>query len=145
MSRVIFEDLPSTNTPLNSDNLNNNFGELYNDMYFKSNDVEDISNYITGGLLTSGATKLILTIPVSKSMKNISSIEITRGLGYIRKVTGGYFLQAVDLTNIPDCTVECTKISDCLVRVVIQKSTAFDETNNTPTANELTNLRLKFN
>ena len=51
MAMVTFEDLPSTNTPLNATNLNNNFSEILNlicpvgkvEVFFDNN---DHSNYL---------------------------------------------------------------------------------------------------
>lgn len=51
MALIIFEDLPSKNTPINSDNLNNNFNEVFNLVYpvgrgFIDFTNTDYSNYL---------------------------------------------------------------------------------------------------
>lgn len=47
---ITFEDLPSTKTPLNANNLNNNFKELQNQIpkKIKCNDEEDAINKSKG-------------------------------------------------------------------------------------------------
>lgn len=42
MSLVTFEDLPSTNTPINSNNLNNNFDEL-NNKHIRYTEIRNLS------------------------------------------------------------------------------------------------------
>jgi len=58
MALITFEDLPSTNTPINASNLNNNFSEL------------------TPVLLHSGASQ---NVTLSDDISNYKYIEITYG------------------------------------------------------------------
>lgn len=66
-----------------------------NNMYYKSGDVISSSNAFAdglyfGGFITSNKKDFLGAIILPKSLANISSVNITKLIGYLRTGTGGY-------------------------------------------------------
>lgn len=81
MALVVFEDLPSTNTPLNAQNLNNNFNEL--------------ASGITGTQTTSETITLLTTGWVENSSTGYYEYTVTD-----TDVTANYLINGyMDLEN----------------------------------------------
>ena len=108
--------------------------------------------YFGGGYLTSSKEKVQFTIPVDKSLANISTITVKALKGNFRSVAGGYigasseFVSGgYDYYSDSNYTFEVIKCSDNLVSILVQKSSDYDATNNTPVAIEINELSLEFN
>lgn len=120
------------------------------DVRYKAGDtftVADVSAAIPGYITTSGKA-IHLSVPVDKSMANISSVSVTALKGYIRHAGGGY-VDASGATNIDwkgsSYTVAADKASPNLVHISITKTTAFTNvTNNTPVVYQPSALTLSF-
>lgn len=99
-------------------------------------DTYGITGWFTAaGHLTSSATTIQfwfpIPIPINATNFNLSSLRVTA-----RKASGGYLLNDVTVTGDSTYTVTCAVINNGL-RFSIAKSTAFDETNNTPVTVQL--------
>lgn len=71
---VVFEDLPSTNTPINADNLNENFGAVNNiGTIIYSGDISSTGNY---NFTSSGANYRFLIIELSTATSSVRSFVI---------------------------------------------------------------------
>lgn len=66
---IVFENKPSTKTPINKDNLNANFSEL-------KSDVENINNSLTSEILYEDSIGTTGSINFSKSLTNYKYIDI---------------------------------------------------------------------
>ena len=91
---------------------------------------------VYSGVVTSSSKRLWVTVPVDKSMENITTITVTRMAGGVRTTSGNYLDGGSDstqwLTNSA-YTITASKVTDRLVKVVVDKSSAFTNvTNNTP-------------
>lgn len=69
MALIQFEDLPSTNTPLNASNLNNNFSEL-------NGNINDLSALVTDNTPTAIANSSITTNLTGASLSQNHSFKI---------------------------------------------------------------------
>lgn len=79
MALVTFEDLPSTNTPINASNLNNNFNELKTQSIYSTNETP-IGIWINGETLyrktiDCGALVANSTKTVDTGLSNVTYID----------------------------------------------------------------------
>ena len=72
MALIEFEDLPDTSTPVNANNLNNNFDEL-------SDNINDLSENVKGTVLYNNSSGSNGQITLSDSVANYDYIEIFYG------------------------------------------------------------------
>lgn len=144
---IVFENKPSTKTPVNDKNLNANFNELLDDIYYKDGDTYGTkgSSYLyLGSMLSSGGKRIYATIFTNKSLKKIKTITVNNYNISARKVTGGYLVNELGPQTIDgSCTAQV--VGDNAISIFWNFNTAFEETNNTPVGLTLGSLSLTFN
>lgn len=153
MQKINFENYPSTNSPINATNLNtiqtnveNEFLVEDDKIYYKDGDTfSPINNGIVcAGFLTTSKQDVFFSMPVNKSMKNISSVTINRLQATIRHADGGYIANNVQLSTLG--TLSIAKSSDYFVTIKLILSTASQYTNNsTLSVLVQANTQLTFN
>lgn len=84
MALIEFKNLPDTSTPLNAENLNNNFNELENKMNTINNALEKINNDLNNYIIYEKLTKPNLPTPITiNSNNNVSGVQFpTQKDGY---------------------------------------------------------------
>lgn len=119
-------------------------------LFYKSGDKLTIDGTGTGGApftgyVTSSTTVLRFMVPVGKSLANITTITCNDCTGGIRGISG-YVDGSRDSTNwTSGYTIICTKATDHIVQVQIEKSSAFSNVkNNTPIAYAAASFELEF-
>ena len=139
MEKITFKNFPYKTTPLNDANLNQlqtNVENALEDLYYKSGDVFKFTNRVPlVALVTSGTTRLYISIPVEKSLANINSIVCNSFQAEIRGLTGYLNSESgfIEYVNREGYTITCEKGTDNIIRVLLDKSTAWTNTsNNTP-------------
>ena len=65
MALIEFENSPSTNTPINADNLNNNFGECYNIIESGSNSNGNYIKFSDGTMICYGRQAMTFSSTIS--------------------------------------------------------------------------------
>lgn len=104
-----------------------------NDYYYKSGDTVTNLVYWGGGLLTGGGKQIVFSIPLPKSLKNITTITCTALLTGFRKTAGGYMPSSGGngWNAKANGTVGISKLSDNLLEVSVTYA-SYGGTNNTP-------------
>lgn len=97
MALVVFEDLPSTNTPLNAQNLNNNFNELASGITETQTTSETITLLTTGWIqnATTGNYEYTVTdtdVTANYLINGYMDLENQNKMedGYIQSANGSY-------------------------------------------------------
>lgn len=97
MALVVFEDLPSTNTPLNAQNLNNNFNELASGITETQTTSETITLLTTGWEqnVTTGNYEYTVTdtdVTANYLINGYMDLENQNKMedGYIQSANGSY-------------------------------------------------------
>lgn len=97
MALVVFEDLPSTNTPLNAQNLNNNFNELASGITETKTTSETITLLTTGWVqnATTGNYEYTVTdtdVTANYLINGYMDLENQNKMedGYIQSANGSY-------------------------------------------------------
>lgn len=126
---IVFENKPSTKTPVNDKNLNANFKEIEDTLYYKDGDNYIIDNQCyTGGALTGSAKEIIFSLVVPKSLKKINKITIN-SLNIVGRITtGGYAING----TIDSSKVNAYKGADNIININVVLDTASNAPNNTP-------------
>ena len=157
MALIEFKNLPDTSTPLNAENLNNNFQELekinedlknelveqtkqieklQNDLYYKPGDTYSSNEYlICSGFITTGTTEVQINLRSPKSLKNIKTITITSLYLIIRGISGYLDNRASrdEYVGISGYSLNSVIADNYNIRISIIKNSAFTNvTNNTP-------------
>lgn len=142
---LIFENKPSTNTPINATNLNANFGELEDDLYYKAGDTYHIdSQYYTGGVLTGSAKTIIFSIVLPKMVTNISSVNISQIYLTVRGING-YLLNSSTLSDLnASGELSIVTIENNCLSIQYASNNAFETTNNTPVGVYLRDTIIQF-
>lgn len=120
---------------------------------YEKNDTFSLSeNYFGGGYVTSSAESIQFTIPVDKSLANITSISVSSLKANFRSIAGNYIggsnayiSGGYDYSGDGNYTIQAEKCSNNLVSIWVTKSSDYNVTNNTPVAIELAQLNLNFN
>lgn len=106
------------------------------EIYYRNNDTLSITSYTDlNGFITSSATSVSFSFYTPKSLANISSITVTAFTGTLRGVSGYLNSQSSAKNWLSDTnyTITATKMSDNMIRIVCDKSSAYTNvTNNTP-------------
>jgi len=92
------------------------------------------------GVITTGSTALWLSVPVDKSLENVSSISVTSLIGGARIASGGYvngYGDSTEWVGQTGLTFTAAKAGDRLVTVRVDSATDYTDgtnpvTNNTP-------------
>lgn len=147
LNLIEFKNKPDTSTPFNKTNVNYNFNELKNALYYKNGDTYETigSSYVyLGSMLSSGGTRIYATIFTSKSLKKIKTVTVNNYNVSARKVTGGYLINGgTPETFDGNCSAQV--VGENAISIFWTSNVAFDETNNTPIGLTLGNLKLTFN
>lgn len=105
---------------------------------------------MVSGMLTSSCKEVWFSIPTPKNMANVTPSVSVMGLN-IRVADGGYLLSSAyvaggyDVVGDSDITITAVKSTDNMITVELQKSTAWNGTNNTPVIIAIENLTIDFN
>lgn len=149
MDKINFENLPSTNTPINAENLNqmqdnveNAISELVDNLFYKSGELFEASNLICIGHLTSSSKQVVFSIPTEKKLDNINTISINSMVANIRHPDGGYIVNGNELTTIG--TVTATKGTNNIIRAVFSLTTASNLENNCPVSIDIRSSVIEF-
>lgn len=106
-----------------------------NDLYYKDGDTITLGDTNFSGHITGSTMKIWITVPVAKSMKNISKITCNN-LTVVMRGINGYLnsnSSSIDVANNDEYTITCFKETDNLMLVGIEKTAAFTNvSNNTP-------------
>lgn len=114
--------------------------------FYKANDTFSTLDLMPcAGYVTGSSKRIYLSVPVDKSMGNISSVAVNALSGTIRTPEGEYIGGSSSSVNwLTGNTVTAIKVSEYVVRVLIAFETAPTNTvNNTPISGTL-NVTLKF-
>ena len=119
--------------------------ELLNDyLFYKDGDTYTRTlDMVTGGYLTTAATRLYFTLTLPKRLDNIGSVTLDEFNVTARGISG-YLLSNVDLADF-DGTATVLISSENTITIALTQNTAFEGTNNTPVAFEINSLKLTFN
>ena len=146
--RLIFEDEDGVQLQLDSTGIftknGNSYNNLLEDFYYKANDVFAITQeYLhCAGILSSSQKGIYFTIPVDKSMKNVSTATINSCNVQIRGNTGGYIAQNVQLNTLG--TITTTIVSERNISVVVSMPNASSFANNSPIVVSIRSCRITF-
>ena len=145
-----WENLPSTNTPINETNLNKietGIKNIDDEIFYKSGDTYSAGYISLSGHITTGTTGVAITLFLPKRLDNITSITINtlkmeaRGIkGYLNSNAGSY-----DFLNDSNYTVNVTKRALNAVSIFIKKSSAFTNVDNNTPVNFTGDISLTFN
>lgn len=122
---------------------------LANEAFYASGDGLTLSLTAFAGIVTSSASKARITIPVAKSLANISTISVDVCKGGIRVPAGGYLDGVGDTTDWvgrSGITVSAEKEGDYYITLAIDKTSAFSNvSNNMPVVMYASEVTLSFN
>ena len=110
------------------------------DTYYKSGDTISTSSadmttvFFCSAIITNGGKSIQLSIPMPKSLKNITTATFTKFVGYLRKPEGGYILYETDFATATGYTLtaKINKTMNC-INVDILSANSIG-TNNIPLA-----------
>ena len=141
---IVFENKPSTKTPVNDKNLNANFDELLDDIYYKNGDILNITSVVyLNAQISGGSTQVLFTIPLPKRLTKIKSVTLNRYDITVRRVEGGYPLNRA--TSGVEIEVTPQQGLDNLLKVIVNKSDGLGTTNNSPCGVAIYGFELVFN
>lgn len=104
--------------------------------HYVAGDTLSITSYTDlNGFITSSATSVSFSLYTPKNLANITSITVTSFTGTLRGISGYLNNQTTAKNWLSDSnyTITATKMSDNMIRIVCDKSSAFTNvTNNTP-------------
>ena len=141
MELIEFQDLPNTDTPINAENLNNNFNEIIDALFYKDGDTFKIPNVCyLNGQISGGSTQVLFSIVTPKLLTKIKSVTVNSYSITVRKAEGGYALNQVT----SGITFLGVAQLDNLLRFIVTTPEAMDATNNTPCGIAIYGLDLTF-
>jgi hypothetical protein len=131
--------------PQNEDSLEvNGF-----DMFFHAGDGITLSDITAAGLITNSGRQILFSVTLPKFMVGVSPTLTAMRLN-IRITSGGYALSSSYATNGYDVladstiTVQTNARTPNIIDFVLDKTTAYNGTNNTPVAVRIHNITLSF-
>lgn len=132
------------NTCLDIENIYYNRNKLLDELFYKPNDTFTFRNgyYIAGGLVTGSTKEIRFELILPKSLKNIKQVIINSLVVDVRRVNGGYLFNNVDVAKTSGVSIGSSINSDSAVRIVLNSTTAYDTTNNTPCGVEIRSVNL---
>lgn len=116
----------------------------YDDLYYKDGDVFDAGLLMCTGVLTSGCTDILFTIPVDKRLDNINTIKADLTRCQIRHSDGGYIANNADLSTLGNIAIRKGAGGNTLY-ITLTLTTASTFTNNCPVAVYIINGTVTFN
>lgn len=123
--------------------------DVMHELFYRAGDTFTLTGYTPiHGFVTLGNKLVRLTIPLPKSLENISTITCTACTGGVRVTAGGYLNNGSDSSNwINDSTVTVTayKAGDKLIRLELSTSGTYSNvTNNAPVIMACNPVTLSF-
>ena len=120
-----------------------------NELYYNNRETQTIKNYDCGGYLTNGTKRIHFSLPMAKSMANVTPVIRTLKMNAWRSDGGytlasGYTTGGYDVIADANMTVSCSKGADNLLRIEVNKTSAFNGTNNTPIGVEINQCDVSF-
>ena len=119
--------------------------DILEDLFYKNNDTLEIT-YQTEvsflGYITGRAKDILFTVPVPKSLKNISQISVDKLEMNIRHVSGGYV--GGNNYDFKNYLSSIRKINDHNIDIHLVNSNGWGVTNNTPLSIQPTLFKLIF-
>lgn len=119
--------------------------------YYKAGDVFTNESYtVLPAIFSNGKTQILMSIPMPKSMKNVSNISVTKCLLSVRVPSGGYLPSAhFDFLAEAGTTITTYKAFDNLLTLRIDKTAGWETqvANNVPLAVQISpaDLIVEFN
>lgn len=110
------------------------------DYYFAINDTISMT-YVGGGFLTTSGKSVLFSVPLPKSLANITTITCTAMTANFRKHSGGY-LPSIDWNAKANGTITISKQDDFSIYFEVQYN-SYGGTNNTPVGVQA-DISLKF-
>ncbi len=120
-----------------------------NEIYYNNRETQTLKNYDCGGYLTNGTKRIRFSIPMAKSMANVTPVLRTLKINVWRS-DGGYTLASsyttggYDVLADANMTASCSKGADNLLRIQVDKTSVFNGTNNTPIGVEINQCEVSF-
>ena len=120
-----------------------------NELYYNNRGTQKIKNYDCGGYLTNSTKRIHFSLPMAKSMANVTPVIRTLKMNAWRSDGGytlasGYTQGGYDVIADANMTVSCSKGADNLLRIEVNKTSAFNGTNNTPIGVEINECEISF-
>lgn len=117
----------------NKETLSELLDEIDGQLHYKSGDaIVNNTGFNVSGYLSGAKTTIEFSVPVEKSMKNISNITVNALKVNVRHVGGAYIYNQVDLTQETDITLTPRKAMNNMINFSVVKDGTFDATNNIP-------------
>lgn len=123
--------------PVNEKSLEVNGVDIMKELFYFSGDTQKITACVCTGYVTTSATAVYFNIPMPKSMANVTP-KVTALTASARHVGGGYLWDSKNLLVDSTLTIALSQPTDKILRFGITSSSAFNITNNTPLAVQIT-------
>lgn len=160
---LIFFDRSKSSTgincfPVNNDSLEVKGEDIYKALFYSAGDSESLvlngsstNRMILSGMLTNSAKEFWFSIPLPKSMKNVTpSLSVLKV--NVRKANGGYLLSSgivsggYDVLNDSNMTVTAVKSFGNMLTIEVAATNEWrDVSNNTPVVVTVENVQIDFN
>ena len=120
----------------------------YESLFYKSGDTSSPNSYIAHGYLSESGKRMRFQVELAKKRNNVTTslstlkINAYGSAGYC--IGTSYISGGKDVLNDSAYTVTVAPISDFIVRIQIDRTTAFNGTNNTPIIVELNSVTFSF-
>lgn len=120
----------------------------YESLFYKSGDTSSPNSYIAHGYLSESGKRLRFQVELAKKRNNVTTslstlkINAYGSAGYC--IGTSYISGGKDVLNDSAYTVTVAPISDFVVRIQVDRTTAFNGTNNTPIIVELNSVTFSF-
>ena len=120
----------------------------YESLFYKSGDTSSPNSYIAHGYLSESGKRMRFQVELAKKRNNVTTslstlkINAYGSAGYC--IGTSYISGGKDVLNDSAYTVTVAPISDFVVRIQIDRTTAFNGTNNTPIIVELNSVTFAF-
>lgn len=112
-------------------------------LYYKDGDVFDAGLLMCTGVLTSGGTEVLFTVPVNKKLDNINTIKASLTRCQIRHSDGGYIANNADLSTLGNIAIRKGNGGNTLY-ITLTLATTSTFTNNCPVAIYIVNGTFTF-
>ncbi len=120
----------------------------YDSLFYKSGETSSPNSYIAHGYLSESGKRMRFQVELAKKRNNVTTslstlkINAYGSAGYC--IGTSYISGGKDVLNDSAYTVTVDPISDFIVRIQIDRTTAFNGTNNTPIIVELNSVTFLF-
>ena len=143
--------------PVNDESLEVKGEDIHEALFYSDGDSESLvlngsstNRMILSGMLTNSSKEFWFSVPLPKSMKNVTpSLSVLKV--NVRKANGGYLLSSsivsggYDVLNDSNMTVTAVKSFGNMLTIEVAATTAWsDVTNNTPVVVTVENIQIDF-